>query len=70
MKGIEDINIKKVNHKISDHKILLGKSKGPIKFNESFTSIEINDKEIIEKNDEASVHPNLENFVILIQKNN
>ena len=53
LNGIADIHSIKVNNKISDHDIIIGKAKGNVKLNERFTPIEINDKNIIEKNDAA-----------------
>ena len=46
LNGINDVNIIKINHKISDHDILIGKAKSFIRLNERYTKIEINDKRL------------------------
>ena len=53
MKGIFDVSKISINRKISDHDIIIGKSKGEFKLNERFTKIIINDKKIVEENDKA-----------------
>ena len=49
MKGIFDVSKISINKKISDHDIIIGKSKGEFKLNERFTKIIINNKKIYGK---------------------
>ena len=75
MKGIFDVSKISINRKISDHDIIIGKSKGEFKLNERFTKIIINDKKIVEENDKAldmikDGKINLINPKITIQKDN
>ena len=49
MNGIFDVSKISINKKISDHDIIIGKSKGEFKLNERFTKIIINNKKIYGK---------------------
>lgn len=74
-KGIVNIQTIKINNKISDHDIKIGQATIRLKINERYSKIEVNDKIIVEENDNSlkniiEKEPNFKNPKKIIIKDN